>query len=53
MPGQDAPSQVFGVSLDQLMGEDGLSSGIPRVVKDCADDIRARGTSSHVSLLIF
>ncbi|KAF8312119.1 Rho GTPase activation protein [Clavulina sp. PMI_390] len=37
------PSQMFGVSLDQLMGPDGLSSGIPRAVKDCAEDIRARG----------
>lgn len=50
VPGQDAASQMFGISLDQLMGEDGLSSGLPRVVKDCVDDIRARGKLSPLSL---
>lgn len=46
IPGYHEFSQMFGVSLDRLMGEDGLSSGIPRAVKDCVEDIRSRGTTT-------
>lgn len=42
-PQYNSRSQMFGVPLERLMGDDGLSSGIPRAVKDCVEDIRARG----------
>jgi Rho GTPase-activating protein 1 len=40
-------SSVFGVSLDQLMGGYGESSGIPRVVKDCVEYIREKGMETE------
>jgi Rho GTPase-activating protein 1 len=33
-------SNVFGVSLEELMGFDGEKGGIPKVVKDCIQYIR-------------
>lgn len=36
-------SRAFGVSLDELMGEYGDSSGIPRVIKDAIEYIRSSG----------
>jgi Rho GTPase-activating protein 1 len=39
----DNRSQMFGISLAELMGDDGLSSGIPRAVKDCVEYVRRRG----------
>lgn len=40
-------SRAFGVSLDDLMGEYGISSGVPRVVKDCIYDLRLNGLESE------
>jgi Rho GTPase-activating protein 1 len=37
-------SNIFGVPLDELMGYNGEKGGIPRVVKDCMQFLRERGT---------
>ena len=36
-------SNIFGVSLEELMGYNGEKGGIPRVVKDCIQFLRERG----------
>jgi Rho GTPase-activating protein 1 len=36
-------SNLFGVHIEELMGYDGEKSGIPRVVKDCAQYLRQTG----------
>jgi Rho GTPase-activating protein 1 len=36
-------SHAFGVSLEELMGDYGESSGIPRVIKDAVAYIRSSG----------
>ncbi|CAO1613363.1 unnamed protein product [Parajaminaea phylloscopi] len=35
-----APQGVFGVPIDALMGERGEKGGIPRVVKDCVEELQ-------------
>jgi Rho GTPase-activating protein 1 len=37
-------SNIFGVPLEELMGYNGEKGGIPRVVKDCIQFLRERGT---------
>ncbi|KAF8328209.1 uncharacterized protein EI90DRAFT_3146228 [Cantharellus anzutake] len=44
---QKEHSKAFGVSLDDLMGDYGISSGIPRVVRDCVDYVRMNGLESE------
>ncbi|KAI0947397.1 hypothetical protein AcV7_009836 [Taiwanofungus camphoratus] len=36
-------ADIFGVSLEELMGYDGEKSGLPRVVKDCIQYLRQTG----------
>jgi len=40
-PSQQSGSQIFGVPLDELMGADGESGGIPRPIKEAIAYLRA------------
>lgn len=39
-------ANMFGVSLEELMGFDGEKGGIPRVVKDCIQYLRHSGMTT-------
>lgn len=40
-------SKLFGVPLDVLMGEKGEKGGIPRVVKDCVEELQRTTAAPH------
>lgn len=43
LPNATPSSLTFGVPLEQLMGPDGESSPLPRVVRDCVEYLRSDG----------
>lgn len=43
LPQSVTVSLTFGVSLEQLMGPDGESSPVPRVIRDCVEYLRSEG----------
>ncbi|ELU42303.1 CDC42 rho GTPase-activating protein [Rhizoctonia solani AG-1 IA] len=43
LPSSIPPSLTFGVPLERLMGPDGESSPVPRVIRDCVEYLRSEG----------
>ncbi|CAE6442332.1 unnamed protein product [Rhizoctonia solani] len=43
LPSTAPSSLTFGVPLEQLMGPDGESSPVPRVIRDCVEYLRSEG----------
>ncbi|CEL60405.1 Rho GTPase-activating protein 1 OS=Homo sapiens GN=ARHGAP1 PE=1 SV=1 [Rhizoctonia solani AG-1 IB] len=43
LPSSVPASLTFGVPLEQLMGPDGESSPVPRVIRDCVEYLRSEG----------